>query len=199
MADRKDKGSFGAVAAMFVILIAMAVWSLISPEFLMNSLQAERDFAIQMGGIDSDRWIYSQSMAASMGIIEDSTSAIKETGSMPVMLKKWVQERIIVTWLWFSLITYRAYMLLLYFFALMPFVMALSMDGWGMREISTHRFSSQSPMKHRMGVVILNATLVFVAVWIALPTPVPAVFAPISILAVGVASWIWLKNLQKRI
>ena len=95
--------------------------------------------------------------------------------------------------------TYRAYMLLLYFFALMPFVMALSMDGWGVREISMHRFSSQSPMKHRMGVAISNANLVFVAVWMVLPTPIPSVFAPAAILAMGVASWIWLSNLQKRI
>ncbi len=90
-------------------------------------------------------------------------------------------------------------MLLLYFFVLFPFVMALSMDGWGVREISMHRFSSQSPMKHRMGVVISNANLMFVAVWIIIPIPIPAVFAPISILAMGVASWIWLSNLQKRI
>lgn len=199
MADKKNKSSFWATMSMVALLVAVAMWSLITPESMMNSLQSERDFSMKMGGIDADRWIYTQSISGSMDIIKDSTSVIKETESLPAPVRRWAQERVIVTWLWFSLITYRAYMLLLYFFVLFPFVMALSMDGWGVREISMHRFSSQSPMKHRMGVVISNANLMFVAVWIIIPIPIPAVFAPISILAMGVASWIWLSNLQKRI
>ena len=199
MADKKNGGSFGTTLALFSILGMLAVWVLVTPEHLMRVLQSEREFSMRMGGVDADRWIYTQSISVSMDIIKDSTSAIKDTQSLPAMMKSWSRERIIVTWLWFSLITYRAYMLLLYFFALMPFVMALSMDGWGVREISMHRFSSQSPMKHRMGVTISNANLVFVAVWMVLPTPIPAVFAPAAILAMGVASWIWLSNLQKRI
>ncbi len=199
MADKKDKGSSGAVVAMFVILGAMAVWSLISPEFLMNSLQAERAFSVAMGGTDSDRWIYSQSIAASMDFIKDSTSAIRDTQALPSMMKHWSQERVIVTWLWYSLITYRAYMLLLYFFILFPFVIAITMDGWGVREISMHRFSSQSPMKHRMGVIISNTTLIAIAIWIALPFPIPSVVAPLAIIAIGFSSWVWLSNLQKRI
>lgn len=199
MADKKSNGSLGATIALFGVLAVTAIWALITPEFLMNALQSEREFSMQMGGADADRWIYTQSLSASIDFIKDSTKTIKDTRALPKMIRNWVQDRIIVTWLWFSLITYRAYMLLLYFFALMPFVMALTMDGWGVREISMHRFSSQSPMKHRMGVVISNANLVFVAVWMVLPTPIPAVFAPVAILAMGVASWIWLSNLQKRI
>lgn len=199
MADKKNKGSFGATIAMVAILAAAAVWALITPEYLMGSLQSERDFSMKMGGVDADRWIYTHSISGSMDIIKDSTSVIKGTESLPAPVRRWAQERIIVTWLWASLITYRAYMLLLYFFVLMPFVFAISMDGWGVREISMHRFSSQSPMKHRMGVVISNANLFFVAFWMVLPIPIPAVFAPLSILAMGIASWIWLSNLQKRI
>lgn len=199
MADKKNKGGFGAAIIMFAVLGAMAVWTLISPEFLMNSLQAERAFAVQMGGVASDRWIYTQSISASMDIIKDSASAIKDTEVLPAMMKHWSQERVIVTWLWYSLITYRAYMLLLYFFILFPFVIAITLDGWGVREISMHRFSSQSPIKHRMGVVISNTTLIGVAIWIALPFPIPAVVAPLAIIAIGFSSWVWLSNLQKRI
>lgn len=199
MADKKDKGGSGAVIVLFVILGILAVWSLIAPEFLMNSLQAERTFSMQMGGIDSDRWIYTQSLSANMNFIKDSTSAIKATQSLPSMMKSWSQERVIVTWLWYSLITYRAYMLLLYFFILFPFVIAISLDGWGVREISMHRFASQSPMKHRLGVVISNATLICIAIWIVLPIPIPSVVAPLTIVAIGCSSWVWLCNLQKRI
>ncbi len=199
MADKKDKGSPGAVIAMFAILGAMAVWSLISPEFLMNSLKAERAFAVQMGGIDADRWIYTQSISASTDLLKGSTSAIKDTRALPSIFKNWSQERIIVSWLWYSLIIYRAYTLLLYFFILFPFVIAITMDGWWVREISMHRFSSQSPMKHRFGVILSNTTLICAAIWIVLPFPIPSVVAPLAIMAVGMAGWIWLGNLQKRI
>ena len=201
MADKKDKGSSGsgAVITMFVILGAIAVWSLISPEFLMNSLQAERAFAVQMGGIDSDRWIYTQSISAGTDLLKDSTSAIKDTQALPSMVKNWSQERIIVSWLWYSLIIYRAYTLLLYFFILLPYVIPITMDGCGVREIRMHRISSQSPMKHRFGVILSNTTLICAAIWIVLPFPIPSVVAPLAIMAVGMAGWIWLVNLQKRI
>lgn len=199
MADKKDKGSSGAVLAMFAILGAIAVWSLISPEFLMNSLQAERAFAMQTGGAEADRWIYTKSLAASTDLLKDSVSAIKDTQALPSIFKNWSQERIIVSWLWYSLIIYRAYTLLLYFFILFPFVIAITMDGWGVREISMHRFSSQSPMKHRFGVILSNTTLICTAIWIVLPFPIPSVVAPLAIMAVGIAGWIWLSNLQKRI
>lgn len=199
MADKKDKGSSGAVLAMFAILGAIAVWSLISPEFLMNSLQAERAFAMQTRGVEAGRWIYTKSLAASTDLLKDSMSAIKDTQALPSMFKNWSQERIIVSWLWYSLIIYRAYTLLLYFFILFPFVIAITMDGWGVREISMHRFSSQSPMKHRFGVILSNTSLICAAIWIVLPFPIPSVVAPLAIMAVGMAGWIWLSNLQKRI
>ena len=199
MADKKSKGSLGATIALFGVLAVTAIWALITPEFLMSALQSEREFSMQMGGVDADRWIYTQSISGSMNIIKNSTSAIKDTQSLPAMMKSWSQERIIVTWLWTSLITYRAYMLLLYFFILFPFVIAITMDGWGVREISMHRFSSQSPMKHRFGVVISNTTIICVAIWIILPFPIPSVVAPLAILAIGFSSWVWLSNLQKRI
>ncbi|OIO82646.1 MAG: hypothetical protein AUJ88_01570 [Gallionellaceae bacterium CG1_02_56_997] len=199
MADKKSKGSLGATIALFGVLAVTAIWALITPEFLMSALQSEREFSMQMGGADADRWIYTQSLSASIDFIKDSTKTIKDTRALPKMIRNWVQDRIIVTWLWFSLITYRVYMLLLYFFILFPFVIAITMDGWGVREISMHRFSSQSPMKHRFGVVISNTTIICVAIWIILPFPIPSVVAPLAILAIGFSSWVWLSNLQKRI
>lgn len=199
MADKKSKGSVWANVALFVVLAATAVWGLITPEYLMKSLQSEREFSMHMGGVGADQWIYTQSISGSMDIIKDPTTMLKGTGSLPGPIRRWAQERVIVTWLWASLIAYRAYMLLLYFFVLFPFVIAITMDGWSVREISTHRFSFQSPIKHRMGVLVLSGSLTIAVIWLLLPTPIPAVFAPLAILAVGVANWIWLSNLQKRI
>ncbi len=73
MADKKNKSSFWATMSMVALLVAVAMWSLITPESMMNSLQSERDFSMKMGGIDADRWIYTQSISGSMDIIKDST------------------------------------------------------------------------------------------------------------------------------
>ncbi len=200
MAAKKERSNSSmGVIAMFVALIALAEWAFIPPSFLMKSIEAERTFAIGLGGQASDHWIYTQTLASSMDYLKSSASSIKDTQALPSAIRGWAQERIIATWLWLSLITYRGFMLLLYFFILFPLVVALSMDGWGVREISTHRFSSQSPMKHRFGVVISNLTLIGVAIWLALPFPIPSVVAPLAIIAVGFSSWMWLSNMQKRI
>jgi len=98
-----------------------------------------------------------------------------------------------------SLIVYRANMLVLYWFILMPFTIAATTDGFWVREISTFRFSSQSPIRHRFGVLISTMTLVSVCVWVVLPIPIPSVVAPLAIVAIGFATWMWLSNMQKRI
>lgn len=200
MAGKKNNGNMWVSVALFAVLTAaVVVWGTITPEYLMESLQSEREFSMRMGGAGADQWIYTQAIAESTGVIKDAASIFKGTESLPGPVRRWAQERVIVTWLWASLVTYRAYMLLLYFLVLFPFVIAITIDGWGVREISTHRFSFQSPIRHRMGVIVLSASLAFVVIWLLLPTPIPAVFAPLAIIAMGVANWIWLGNLQKRI
>jgi len=199
MAKKEDNGSWTATIVLFAILGIMAVWAFITPEHLMTTLQAERAFAMDMGGTASDRWIYTNSLSASADFLKKTSTAIKESRELPTMMKRWAQDRAIATWLWGTLITYRAYLLLLYFFALCPFVIAITMDGLGVREISTHRFSAQSAMKHRAGVLLSNLTLICAILWLALPIPIPSVSAPLAIIAIGFAGWIWLSNLQKRI
>lgn len=199
MADKKSNGSVWANVALFAVLAAAAVWATITPEYLMNTIQSEREFSMSMGGADADQWIYTQAIAGNTGILKDTTSIFKGTEMLPTPIKRWARERAIVTWLWTSLITYRIYALQLYFFILFPFLIAIAMDGWGAREISTHRFSFQSPIRHRLGVIVLFSGIAAAVIWLVLPVPIPAVFAPLTIITVGVANRIWLANLQKRI
>lgn len=201
MAKKQDnaKGGSSMVIVLFAILGMLAIWSLVTPEYLLKTLGTEREFAMQMGGVNSDRWIYTQSLSSSTNLIKDATGAIKDLGNLPDFLKTWAQGRVIVTWLWYSLITYRGNLLLMYFFVLFPFMLAIMADGWGVREISMHRFSAQSPMKHRFGVVLSNFTLFCATIWILVPVAVPSLVAPATIIAVGIAGRIWLANLQKRI
>ncbi len=199
MASKKEEGGFGTLLAVIAIVAALGTWMVISPGYLMKALTAEREFSSQLGGHAADQWIYSKMLSTSIGQVKGIASSIKETKTMPSMLKNWAQERIITTWLWGSLIIYRANMLVLYWFILMPFTIAATTDGFWVREISTFRFSSQSPIRHRFGVLISTMTLVSVCVWVVLPIPIPSVVAPLAIVAIGFATWMWLSNMQKRI
>src|SRR3989338_266195 len=80
-------------------------------------------------------------------------AAIKGTTTTPDAMKGWLQDRIMATWLWGALIVYRANLLLLFWFILMPLTMAIAADGYSTRMIRTHRFSAQSPIRHRFGVL----------------------------------------------
>lgn len=201
MAAKKEKGGAGAGAwlAIIVIVAAMGAWAVISPEYLLKSLTAERQFAASLGGQASDQWIYGKALSSSLEQARGMPSSFKDTNTLPVVLKGWARERIIVTWLWATLILYRANMLLLYFFALIPFFVVIALDGFWVNKISTYRFAAQSPIRHRFGVILSTWTTIGTCIWVVLPVPIPPVVAPLAIVALGFASWTWLANLQKRV
>ena len=199
MAEKKESGGMGITLIIILVVVGMAVWATISPAYLMSTLKQERAFTLDLGGGAADQWIYTKTMATSIEQLKDVTTGIKQATTLPSVMRDWVQNRILSTWLWGTLIMYRAYMMLLYFFILMPFTLAIFLDGWWVREISMHRFSSQSAARHRVGVVISTMTLFGVCIWIVIPFPIPSVVAPLAIISVGFASWMWLSNLQKRI
>lgn len=201
MAAKKDKSGAGGGAwlAIITILLAMATWAVISPEYLLKSLTAEREFAKSLGGQASDQWVYGKTIASSLEQARGMPASFRDTDSLPSAFKGWARERIVATWLWATLILYRANMLLLYFFALLPLFFAMMMDGFWVNKISTYRFSAQSPIRHRFGVILSTWTAIGTCIWAVLPAPIPSVVAPLAIVALGFASWTWLANLQKRV
>ena len=199
MAEKKESGGMGITLIIILVVVGMAVWATISPAYLMSTLKQERAFTLDLGGGAADQWIYTKTMATSIEQLKDVTTGIKQATTLPSVMRDWVQNRILSTWLWGTLIMYRANMLLLYFFILMPFTFAIMLDGFWVREISMHRFSSQSSARHRFGVVINTTTLFAACLWLVIPIPIPSVVAPLAIIAVGFATWMWLSNLQKRI
>ena len=203
MANKKASSSSGNGAAVWLVILGVSalafVWVVISPAYLMKSLTVEREFSVSLGGRAADQWIYGKMIEVSYQQVKDIPASIKQTSTMPDMMRKWAQERIIATWLWASLVIYRANMMLLYFFILIPFLAAISLDGIWAKEITTYSFSSQSPRRHRFGVLLSSWTMMATFVWLVLPAPIPSAVAPLAIVLIGFASWMWLANLQKRI
>ena len=196
---QKEQGSFTALWMVLALLVAIGTWMFITPEHLLKSLAGERAFVIELSGQQADQWIFSKMISVSAGQIQGMSDAIKDTKDTPDAFKGWIQNRIVVTWLWGSLIVYRTNLLMLFWFILMPFTIAVAIDGYSTRMIRTFQFSSQSPIRHRIGVLISTGVLFGVAIWLVLPIPLPSVVAPLAIVSIGWATWMWVSNLQKRI
>ena len=160
--DQKEQGSFAALWMVLVLIVAIGTWVFITPEHLLKSLTGERAFVTQMSGQQADQWIFGKMISVSAGQIQGMSDAIKDTAASkdtPSPLKEWIQNRIVVTWLWGSLIVYRVYLLMLFWFILMPFTIAVAIDGYSTRMIRTFQFSSQSPIRHRIGVLISTVVM----------------------------------------
>lgn len=190
------------MAAWWLLIVCIAgivTWIAISPELLMKSLIAQRASVVQLAGAQADQWVYSKMLASMNDPATDINKTMKETKDMPSALKTWVQGRMIATWLWGTIIMYRVNLLSMFWFILMPFTIAIALDGFWVRTIHTFRFSSQSPIRHRMGVILSLITSFLATIWVVIPLPVPAMAAPLAIAMIGWAIWMWLSNLQKRI
>ena len=196
---QKEQGNFTALWMVLALIVAIGTWMFITPEHLLKSLAGERALVTQLSGQQADQWIFGKMRSVSAGQVKGMSDAIKDTKDTPGALKEWVQNRIVVTWLWGSLIVYRVNLLMLFWFILMPFTIAVAIDGYSTRMIRTFRFSSQSPIRHRIGVLISTGVLLGVAIWLVLPIPVPSMVAPLAIASIGWATWMWVSNLQKRI
>lgn len=200
MAKGKGSATAWAYAAIFVMLLLLTIWATITPEHLVKVIQTERENSVNMGGEELDRWIYAKMMTENTDTFKESAATvIRDTKILPSVIREWALDRTIVTWLWSSLISYRVHAIELYFFILFPFLIASAMDGWGVREISTHKFKFQSPLKHRMGVFLLYGSITIIMIWLIIPLPIPAIFTPLILATAGIANWTWLANLQKRI
>jgi cell division protein FtsL len=200
--DSKDESTTKLWLMALALGLIFAAWAYMSTDYLMATLRGEREFAVQLSGQQADQWIYQKMIESSLGNLKEVTQAARTEGArqdVPVAFRGWIQERIIVTWLWGSLIMYRLNLLLLFWFILMPFIFAIAADGFYTRAIRTFQFSSQSPIRHRMGVVVLTLATVGAVIWVILPMPLPSIIAPLMLMAIGFSTWMWTSNLQKRI
>ncbi|MEF8731226.1 MAG: DUF4400 domain-containing protein [Candidatus Accumulibacter meliphilus] len=111
----------------------------------------------------------------------------------------WARERIVATWLWIGLVTYRMQVLMGWLLPGIPLVMAAYGDGQLVREIRKYSFVAQSPIRHSLGVRVLWTVLVGLAAWMVVPLPLPSLLPPLLIIAIAYALWLWVSNLQKRL
>lgn len=99
----------------------------------------------------------------------------------------------------FYIAIFRVLVFLTWAVALIPLVIAGAYDGWTQRNVAQYRFAYQSGQKHFIGnrgskIGLYGLMLVFF-----LPIPIPPIGIVFWAIFLGVFSYLWMRNMPKKI
>jgi hypothetical protein len=201
MAARQQSRMTGwsALTAVVVMVVFLLVIFALPVPVAEQSLEIERRQLVTNGlgteGMDS--WIASQAADwTKLTIAMLNRNAGDGRGSQ---LAAYWAERLYVFALWFTMISYRAAALLMWSLIAVSILSCMIVEGFYIREIRKTTFSSQSPIKHKAGLMLFKWVGWAALVWIFLPFPMPFLLVPAAIVMVGLGMRTWVANLQKRI
>jgi hypothetical protein len=196
---RKDQRNdeWGRFIAILLTIGFIAAWALIPSKVLESTWAAEQQQMTTWAGDTVNRWVLSQATDMLSGTAKDALAAANDLGTSQI--ERWLMDRIYASFLWISLIVYRAYALLMWGLLGIPLILAASVDGFYVREIRKTSFISQSPIRHKIGIHFFRLVTIGMLVWLCLPAPAPLVAAPAVILFAAASLWLWVSNLQKRL
>lgn len=204
MATRADNG-WGTFFAITIFLCLLTTWALVPPALIRSAWAKERLEVYAIASM-AENDIYKRtmddlnlSMAQDFrGFIDDAES-IGQGPFASIELSLWTRGRILATWLWIGLISYRLQVLMGWLLPGIPLMLATYLDGQFVREIRKYSFVAQSPIRHKLGVRVMWMVLCGIAGWVLLPVAMPAFLAPVLIISVSYSLWLWVSNLQKRL
>lgn len=191
--DKRDE-HVGMVVGACLCLVLL-VLAFMPVQAMLGAWEGERNMNRQIGGDGFDAW----AAAETWGVMAEWGARTRTGIESTQGVGKLLGERIYLLFIWCSLIVYRATSLMLWLLIISPFVIAASADGYYVREIRKDSFVAQSPIRHKAGAIAMKLTAISLAVWLFIPFALPSLLAPMLIALFGLASWLWLSNLQKRI
>lgn len=199
MANQNGKGgnSLGLFMATLAAIGLMLCLAFLPQKAMTAAWNGERAMAKAVGGERFDEWVMAEtySWTEEAGKALNEAAGDKEPGSFMLNLA----ERAFVAFVWFCLIVYRAMSLMVWGLVCIPFILAVSADGFYVREIRKESFIAQSPVRHKFGAWLVSTTMMFTLVWLFVPVALPPVIAPALMITLGAGLWVWVSNLQKRI
>jgi len=195
--QEKKQGPWGTFIAVILFVGLMATWALIPSKVLEASWQAEQTQMKTWAGDAANRWIMLQATGVMGGAAKDAGTTAAGMGDSAI--ERWLVDRIYASLLWANIIVYRAQALVMWGLLGIPLVLAASMDGYYVREIRKNSFTSQSPIRHSIGIHFFRLVTIAMVVWLCLPIPAPIIAAPAVILFASASLWLWVGNLQKRL
>lgn len=184
----------------FITALALALLTtilLLPEQVIRQTAEVEREQMILWTGKSASEWVGIHSKE----FIEDLSDKASEITSLDInqTFKDWMVDRIYVSLIWYDVFVYRMFSAVVWFLVIFPLFMAASIDGYYLREIRKSMFTSQSPLKLRIGSLFSVLSMAGIIVWLLIPIPIPVITAPMLIIVLVFSCWIWTANLQKRI
>jgi hypothetical protein len=195
--EEKKKGEWGTFFAVILFVGIIVAWALIPSKALEATWQAEQGQMTAMAGATANRWILLKSADMMLGTASAAEKTVAGFSVSP--FEKWLTDRIYAGLLWANIIIYRTQALLMWGLIGIPLILAASVDGFYVREIRKTAFTSQSPIRHKIGVHAFKAVSFVMVAWLCLPMPTPIILAPAVVCFIAASLWLWVANLQKRL
>lgn len=194
---QQKQGQWSSFIATLLMAGFIAMLALIPSQAIEQTWQAETSQIKSIGGDRAHVWIRAQMAGFMSDIVKSGVETETNLGTSKV--ENWVRDRIYASLLWANLALYRAASLLMWSLIGLPLIMAAAVDGFYVREIRKMAFTSQSPIRHKIGIHFFRMVSIALLFWLMLPVPMPMIAAPLVIVFFSVSTWLWVGNLQKRI
>lgn len=195
-----NKGSNNLWVNFFIIVlivVLVATFIFLPEEVIRQTAGAEREQMLLWTGKSASDWVGMRS-AEFMRELSEEYSKLT-IPDMNQTFKDWITNRLYTSLLWYDVFVYRMFSAVIWFLIISPLFMAASVDGYYLREIRKSMFTSQSPLRLRIGSIFLILSMIGIFAWLLIPLPVPVLTAPLLIIVMAFSCWIWTANLQKRI
>ena len=203
MATKSSNESKPSVASLMLVVIifgSLLVLFLVPTPLFTSVRDSEQKQLITWLGAEPDQWI----MAQIFGLLEwinHSISNAFDTAELSgnEKIDRWLMERAFAGTVWAHVVLYRSGMLMMWGLFAFPCILAALLDGHYRRQIAKASFTSQSPMLHKRGVDMAKLCGISLVAWIFVPIYVSTWVAPLAIVGLSFAWWLWIANLQKRL
>jgi hypothetical protein len=195
--DSKKQGEWGKFIAVLLMVALLAALALIPSRAIEKTWQAEQRQMSAWAGESSNRWVTSQALPVMTSMAKDAEKAASNLGGSQI--EKWLMDRIYTSLIWANVVAYRAYALMMWALIGIPLILAASVDGFYVREIRKTAFTSQSPIRHKIGIHFFRLVSIAMVLWLFLPVPMPIIAAPAVVCFMAISLWLWVGNLQKRL
>lgn len=197
--QKENKHSFASIALVIVIFGGMAALALIPVEVFQMVRMKEQEQILSWLGQETDLWIM-------MKIVHLLQWANNEaSGSLDMMqisgnakIDGWMAQRLHAGLIWSHVVFYRGGFMLMWGVFAIPLLIAMYMDGHYQREKRKAMFSSQSPVMHKYGIDMMKGAVGVLILWIFIPWHITMLIAPLIYVSIGIAGWLWISNMQKR-
>lgn len=199
-AQKENKHSFLSVLLVIVLFGSVAVLALLPVHVFENVRNAEQISIQTWLGEEVDQWIMMrifEVLALANSEAKESLASVAISGNAKI--DDWMMQRVYASLVWLHVVLYRSGLLLMWLAFGIPVVLATVVDGHFLREIRKTSFTSQSPVLHKSGLDIFKLAVSLIVAWIFIPWHITMLVAPIGILTIGGAAWLWISNAPKRI